>query len=899
MQSRRFPHLLGFSPRTVSRVLLIVSSPLFHTLTFAVEPEVPPVPSSVEAVRLTESITIDGVLDEPGWQRPGFTSLYQREPDQGKPATERTEIWLAYDDAALYVAARMYDGAPDSIVARLARRDASINADDFAIFIDSYHDKRSGFYFGINAAGTLYDGVLYNDDWDDNTWDGVWEGKVNIDGEGWTAELRIPYSQLRFHNNDRQVWGVNFIREIARKNEHVYTTYTPRNESGFVSRFIDLVGIENIDPPRRFEFLPYFSTKAEYVHHSPGDPFNNGSRYSPNVGADMKFGIGSNLTLNATVNPDFGQVEVDPAVVNLSDVETYFNEKRPFFVEGSTIFEFGSGGSNNNWGFNWGGPTFFYSRRIGRAPQGSVPDADFADVPTGTHILGAAKLSGKLGDNWSIGSINAVTQRENADLQVSGQRERVEVEPLTYYGIFRGQKEFDGGRQGLGFISTIAARSFMDDRLRDELNANSFGLGVDGWTFLDSSKTWVITGWTGTTYIRGNQTRLINLQRSSLHYFQRPDAGHVGVDSAAMHLQGFAGRIALNKQKGSFYLNSAIGFIDPGYDPNDLGFVWRTDLINGHVVLGYRWREPNNVTRVVNLNAATFRSYDFGKNLIWAGYWTNGYVQFLNYYNIDWWFAYNPESFSNRRTRGGPLTLNPSGFEVGGDINSDDRKSWVFGVSTDFLNYAQGIDHMQNISASVQYKPAPNVSVSLSPAITWYKTSAQWVNNTVDPAATLTYGTRYIFADLDQKEISSGIRLDWTFTPTLSLQMYVQPLISVGKYTRLKELARPRSLDFNEYGAGTSAIRTDGGDYIIFPDQTNPTDSLVISNPDFNTKSLRGSAVLRWEYMPGSALYFVWTQQRTDDSDPGTFRFGRNFRSLMQSEPDNVFMIKLTYWANP
>ncbi len=862
--------------------------------------QAPPSPKSMQAVRSSEIITVDGNLSEQIWQRAGFTELTQRDPVQAVQPTERTELWLAYDDAALYIAARMYDTAPDSIVARLVRRDAFISTDDIVVYIDPYHDKRSGFFFGISAAATLYDGVLYNDDWSDNTWDGVWEGKAHIDDKGWTAEMRIPYSQLRFQASDKQVWGFNFLREIARKNERDYITYTPRNESGYVSRFIDLVGIENIDPPRRLEILPYLSTKAEYIHHSDGDPFNDGSRYSPSIGTDMKFGIGNNLTVDATINPDFGQVEVDPAVVNLSDVETFFDEKRPFFIEGSTIFNFGQGGSNNFWGFNWGNPNFFYTRRIGRAPQGSLPDnTNYSDVPSGTHILGAAKISGKLGDSWNIGSVNAITSREHADVDTSGRRFAVEVEPLSYYGIFRGQKEFDAGRQGFGFISTITARDFSDNRLRDEMNSNSFALAFDGWTFLDSSKTWVITGWTGTTYVRGNQVRLTALQRNPQHYFQRPDASHVSVDSAATHLQGYAGRFALNKQNGNFYVNAALGFIDPSFDNTDMGSVFRTDIINGHVVLGYRWNTPNEITRQISLNTAIFRSYDFGKNLIWAGYWTNGYVQFLSYHSVDWFFAYNPQAISNRRTRGGPLTLNPRGYDVGGDVSSDDRKDWIFGAGTDIQNYAQGVDHSRYFYTSIQYKPAANVSISLNPSVSLYKTSAQWVTNFDDPAAGATFGTRYIFANLNQREISASIRLDWTFTPKLSLQTYIQPLISVGEYTGLKELARPKSLDFKVYGTENTTITRDDGTYTIDPDGNGPVPSFTVSDPNFNIKSLRGSAVLRWEYMPGSTLYLVWTQQRFDDSDPGEFKFGRDMSHLFRSEPDNVFMVKLTYWTNP
>ncbi|MBI5470826.1 MAG: carbohydrate binding family 9 domain-containing protein [Ignavibacteriae bacterium] len=854
----------------------------------------------VRAVKTNTLIAIDGILSEPEWQLPpAFSELLQREPNEGKPATERTDVWIAYDNDALYIAARMHDSAPDSIIARLSRRDQYTNSDDCAIYIDSYFDHRSGFYFGLNAAGTLYDGVMYNDDWDDNTWDGVWEGKVSVDDKGWSAEMRIPYSQLRFQNKEKHVWGVNFIREIARKNEKSYLAFTPKTESGFVSRFISLIGIDNIEPPRRLELLPYLSTKAEYKRHSANDPFNDGSRYSAGVGADLKFGIGSNLTVDATVNPDFGQVEVDPAVVNLSDVETFFNEKRPFFIEGSTIFNFGYGGANNNWGFNWGNPDFFYTRRVGRAPQGSVPDANFADVPTGTHILGAAKITGKLGDSWNVGSINALTSRESAELDTNGHRFKAEIEPLTYYGVFRAQKEFDSGRQGFGFISHISARSFSDNRLRDELNTRSFALGFDGWTFLDSAKVWVITGWAGMSNVRGNQARMLSLQQSSSHYFQRPDAGHVEVDSAATSLQGYAGRIALNKQKGNFYVNAAFGFINPGFDVNDLGFQWRTDVLNGHLVFGYKWTEPNEITRRITLNASHFRSYDFSGNPIWMGIWNSGYVQFVNYYSIQWWAAYNPETINNRRTRGGPLSINPPGFEVGCNISSDDRKDWTVFVEGNMYTSQKDADRSRNLTVGIEYKPAPNISVSFQPSFSWYRTVSQWLTRIDDNTATATYGSRYLFASLDQRELGASIRLNWTFTPKLSLQMYVQPLISVGDYSQIKELARPRTYEFNTYGEGNSTVAKVDGEYRIDPDGAGPAQGFTVSDPNFNFKSLRGSAVLRWEYLPGSTLYLVWTQERVDESDPGQFRFGRAMSHLFRTQPDNIFMVKLSFWTNP
>jgi hypothetical protein len=824
----------------------------------------------VDAIRLAEPIAVDGVLAESVWQNgSGISQFTQRDPHEGAPPTQKTVVHLAYDDEAIYIGARLFDSAPDSIIARLGRRDADLTADMFGFFVDPYYDRRSGFYFAVNAAGTMYDGVLYNDEWDDDSWDGVWEGKVNIDDKGWMAEMRIPYSQLRFKNKDQMTWGINFRRDIARKNERDYLVFTPKNGSGFVSRFVDLVGIENISPPRRIEVLPYVTTKAEYTQHVPGNPFNDGSKYLPGSGADLKVGIGSNLTLDATVNPDFGQVEVDPAVVNLGDVETYFNEKRPFFIEGATIFNFGQGGSRSNWGFNWSNPTFFYTRRIGRAPQGSAPSADFAEVPLGTNILGAAKLTGKIGNNWNIGMLHALTSREHAGLKQGNRRFRSEVEPLAYYGIMRAQKEIKEGRQGIGFISTLATRRFDDVRLRDEINSSAVTGGLDGWTFLDANKTWVITGWAGMSQLRGNETRLITLQQSSRHYFQRPDAGHVHVDSSAASLTGYAGRLSINKQKGNVIFNSAVGFVDPRFDLNDMGFLFRTDVVNAHIGGGYKWTKVGKLTRYAELLGAVFGSRDFDGNTIWMGVWQNGYFEFLNYYSFNYSIAFNPETVNNNRTRGGPLTLNLPGWEVNCFLNSDNRKAWVFGVGT--FGYSRGPKNWdRGLDVSVEWKPSANLSMSAGPTLWWNRSFAQYVTVINDPLAMATFGNRYIFAELTQTELSANFRLNWTFTPRLSLQLYMQPLISSGDYRNYKELARPRSYEFTSY--------------------------LTDRSDDFNFKSLRGNAVLRWEYSPGSTLYFVWTQSRSDYENFGNFRFHRSIGRLSDTRPDNIFLVKASYW---
>lgn len=850
---------------------------------------------SIEAIRLNEHIDIDGMLSENVWQNSiGISNFKQRDPNEGAEPTEKTIVRIVYDETAIYIGVRMFDSHPDSIIQSLTRRDEYVSSDRFSLFLDPYNDKRSGFYFTINAAGSISDGVLYNDNWDDDSWDGVWEAKSVIDNEGWTAEMKIPFSQLKFNSITDARWGINFKRDIARKNERDYLIYVPKNENGFVSRFAELYGLQNINPPGKLEILPYVTGRAEYLQHQPGDPFNDGSIYTPGFGVDLKTTLGSNLTLNATVNPDFGQVEIDPAVINLSDVETFFSEKRPFFVEGSSIFDFGIGGASNYWGFNWGGPDFFYSRRIGRPPQGRISSADYVDVPEGTHILGAAKLNGKINDSWNIGILNALTQREYADVSLGGVQSETEIEPLSYYGIFRAQNEFNQGKQGLGFISTLTTRSFQDQNLKNDLNKNALTGGIDGWTFLDEAQAWVVTGWMGFSSVTGTQNRITNLQRNSTHYFQRPDADYLGVDSLTTSLTGYAGRFYLNKQKGNFFFNSAFGFITPEFEVNDVGFLFRSDVLNAHIGGGYSWTEPTELYRFAELGGAYFRNYDFGGNKTGEGLFHFGHVQLLNYYYANWDLAYYAPSINNRRTRGGPLTLNHEAYSANLSLGTDNRNKFI--LELNYGTYLSADEDDYSTSLSITWRPLSNLSFSLEPGFDQSFTNTQWIGAFDDPTAASTFGKRYVFAELNQSTVSAGIRLNWTFTPQLSLQLYVQPLISSGDYSKFKELITPKSYNYLVYGEGNSTFDEDN--YIADADGNGPATEINIGNPDFNFKSLRGNAVLRWEYLPGSVLYFVWTQTRTDFENVGELNFQNSLSRLGSSQPDNIFMVKFTYWFN-
>jgi hypothetical protein len=857
--------------------------------------------ADVRIARRTAAIALDGALDDAAWQSaPVTTGFLQRDPNEGAPATQNTEVRLLYDDQALYVAARLHDTSPDSIVKYLTRRDERSRSDYFQIFLDPYYDRRSGFYFGVNAAGTLFDGTLYNDGWNSDAWDGVWEGRSRVDDGGWTVEMRIPFTQLRFARAEVQRWGINFYRSLGRGFEDDYLVYQPKKESGFVSRFPTLVGLENVTPGQAIEIVPFVTSKSEYLRESALGAFNDGSRTVANAGGDLRMALTNQLTLNATVNPDFGQVEVDPAVVNLSDVETFFPEKRPFFVEGSSIFEAGQQGASDYWGFNWQQPTFFYSRRIGRAPQGSLPgDWWERDVPNGTTILGAAKVSGKLGTGGNFGMLHALTAREHADL-ISASRpfeHQLEVEPMTYYGVGRYLKEFPERRHGLGFISTVAARSFDDPRLEHEFNESSLLGAVDGWHYLDGRKTWILSGWAGGSHVTGTEARITSLQTSPRRYYQRPDAKSFELDPTATSLSGAGARLWLNKERGPWMSNSAIGFLTPGLEVNDLGFLNRSDLINGHVGLGYNWTTPTKHVRHHHALAALYAGSNFDGDLTDAGVYLKKFWWWNNNWVTELRGGYNPETVDPRRSRGGPRMLEAEEWTGGFFWDTDGGRVRYYYAGGDVSVSPDEDSWSWSFEPGITYKPMSNLSIQVGPSFSRLRDGAFYFTTLTDPAATATYGQRYLFARLEQTTLAANIRLNVSFSPTMSLQFFGQPLISTGEYRNFRELARPKSLDFLDQGdPGAGSWTFDPAGLVFDPDGAGPDEAY--DQADFNFKSLRGNAVFRWEYLPGSTFFLVWTQERTDVESLGDFDVGPNFRQLVRADADNIFLAKVTYYLS-
>ena len=853
--------------------------------------------TQVVAVRLEGPIRIDGVLNEPAWARASTAPLIQNNPDNGDAPRNGTDWWVGYDDDALYVAARMHETAPDSIVCNLGRRDTWPAGDWIFLNLDTFNDDRNAFSFSLNPGGCMGDARLYNDGWDDPSWDGVWDCATRVDSEGWTAELRIPFSQLDFPDREEQVWGINFSRRTFRHQERDELFHNPRDASGYMRRFPDLVGIRGIRPRRQLEVLTHAVGKVEMLDVSPENPFEDETEWGGNLGLDVTWGLSNDLGLNGTINPDFGQVEVDPAVVNLSDFETFFEERRPFFVKDANTFRFGREGTNNNWNFNWMDPLLFYSRRVGREPQVSLEDHDHAEVPAVSTILGAGKLSGKVGET-SIGVLSAVTAEEKARLDLDGARSEPIAEPLSNYTVVRASRTGAGGRRGLGLMGTRTWRDLSDSRAREELPRSALAGGLDGWTTLDGDAVWAVRGYVAGSRVSGDEAAIDLVQDSSTRYFGRPGADHLDYDSTRTSLSGWAGRVMLDKESGNVTLNTALGGISPGFEINDLGFQNRADNVNWHMAAGYRWLEPKGILRGRSFNLASYRTWDFGGNPDAHGYGLFHNTEFTNYWAVDGMFFYNPPRTSLRATRGGPPMHLKYNFEGNLGIGTDPRKDASAYVWGSLSRQGDGSESASGL-VSLTFRPRSSLSLEVSPELSWFIDTSQWIDNVDDPEMTATFGTRHVFGRLDYRELTFTTRVDWTFTPGLTLQTYVQPLFAVGRYGEFKEFARPNTYDFDTYGesnGSTLEYDPDSGEYAIDPDGPGPAEPFSLSDPDFNFKSLKVNMVLRWEYRPGSTAYLVWTQGRTNSDDPGDFELGRDADSLLHSPSEDVVLLKVTTW---
>jgi hypothetical protein len=882
------------------------------------------------AVAVDDHPVLDGRLDDPVWARATpVTEFTQLDPEEGRPASARTEVRIVYDAEALYIGAMLHDSLPPS--GRLVRRDAYVlDSDWFSVALDSYHDHLSSFRFSVNPAGVRRDEIFASSGRTvstsgqvvvtdrgglaDQSWDPVWDAATAVSDSGWIAEIRIPFSQLRFSPADRQTWGLQMERRIARRQEQAMFAFAPKDQAAGVPLYGHLEGIAGLRPQQRLEVLPYASGRMlRRPELAPArsvdfpDPFRSTREHSIGIGADVKYRVTSDFTLDATLNPDFGQVEQDPAVVNLTAFELQFEEKRPFFVEGAEILRFGT----SIFGAQEGGPPqLIYSRRVGRAPQLAAPDsAVYADLPDVAHVLGAAKLTGRTTRGWSVGMLEAVTGREHASfVSASGTRGSAEVEPLTSYFAGRLKRDFRGGRSTLGALVTAVNRRAEGAAAAAQLRTSAYTAGAD-FRSETADHVWSVVGSFSPSYVSGSAAAIAATQRSSNHFFQRPDARHLRYDPNATSLAGYRVQLDGGKRTGSWTGNVAMTASSPGYEINDLGFQTSTDRIVLDPNVTYEHTRPGRIFRRWSVRAGPDNVWNYDWDIVRRQTYVTAQSQLRNYWTTSLQMNHASPAYSDRLTRGGPLTRTPAGDGIKLDVASDPRRRYTLATTINRTFDRAGLDQTL-YSVDVGLKPADNWEIRIGPDLNRVRAPAQYVTAVSDPTATATFGRRYIFAALDQTTLGIETRLNVTFTPRLTLEMYAQPFVATNDFGALKELRAPRTFEFSVYGTDVgTATRDSAGRSTVDPDGPGPARAFAVDDRDFTLASLRGNAVLRWEWRPGSTLYVVWQQERAEQlggveaalrgRELGRLAFRDDFQDLMRVRPVNVLMFKISYWLNP
>jgi hypothetical protein len=818
--------------------------------------------SAVE-VSLVVGIRVDGDLSDEGWRNAApAADFVQREPTEGSAPAFRTEARVAYDALYLYVGVRALDPEPGRIAGHLTRRDGDSPSDWIRIAIDSFLDRRTAYEFAVNPVGVKQDRYWFNDGNADTSWDAVWDVSVARGADGWQAEFRIPFSQLRFNDRPTHTFGFAVTRHVARLNETSTWPLLARSVAGYVSQFGDLDSIRFTGSPKRLELVPY---TLGSVTTRPGDdnPLVNNTDPDGGIGLDLKYALAPGLTLTGTINPDFGQVEADPAVVNLSAFETFFSERRPFFVEGSGAFQF-------DLDCNDGACTgLFYSRRIGRTPQGTgeLPEGDgvYTWSPAQTTILGAAKVTGRIG-RYSIGVLSALTEEEHAHVTGVPDVSKQSVEPMTSYSIGRVRREFQN-QSSVGFMTTMTARRLNDSTRFLPSRAVTGGVDFD-WRF---APRFAFTGYWAGSHVAGDPGAIERLQTDARHYYQRPDAGHVELDPGRTSLGGHTAALALAKIGGEYVRgNSNIQLKTPGFETNDVGFMRRADTRSMSNWIQFRNNRPNRWFRTRNLNLNQWAGWNFDGDRLYAGFNVNSHYTLLNNWSFGGGFNINLEQLDDRLTRGGPAGL-VDGYKSGWTyLSTDSRKP----VALDVFVGGGWTAHdswFRDLEPSLTFRPKAALSLSAGVRFNRNVVSQQWVEEVAGDA-----GPHYVFGALDQTTIGVTGRVNYTASPTLSVQVYLEPFVSAGDYASFQELVNGRAAEFADRWAP-------------FP---------YTGNPDFNFKSFRTTNVVRWEYRPGSTLFVVWQQGREGSETHGDFRFGRDVGDIFGLPATNVFLIKMAYWLN-
>ncbi len=849
---------------------------------------------SFQAQRLNpHDPVIDGKLDDPAWQhieKEWGGGFVQRTPEEGKAPLQPTEFKILYDDKNMYIAVRAFDNEPEKIEKCLSRRDI-LDGDYVEVQIDSYFDRRTAFAFAVNAAGVKRDMLVVNDGGSsDGNWDPNWIVKTSIDDRGWSAEMKIPFNQLRFAERPEMIWGLHVARYIHRRQETSHWNLIAQNASGWASQFGELRGLSLIQPKKQIELLPYAVGKLRFSRPQAGNPFASGRNGGLLAGLDGKIAVTNDLTLNLTINPDFGQVEADPSRVNLSGFESFFQEKRPFFVEGSNILNYQIMGGDGGFSMD----NLFYSRRIGRRPHAApqLGENEYADIPLNTSIYGALKLTGKTRSGWSLAILESLTGREQAEIDFLGEKRLETVEPLTNYLLFRAQKDFRQGDTIIGGMLTAVHRDLSDPNL-DFLHQAATSGGLD---FYHSwrKKTYFFSIKTVFSNVSGSRESIQATQESPVHYFQRPDADHLRYDTERTHLAGHGGTITFGKQGGgNLRFSSGITWRSPGLELNDMGYLRSSDRIMQWLWAAYTIQKPFAIFQRIHFNFNQWHVADFsGSGLTDGGNFSIS-SKFKNYWSLSSGVNVEGSGLAPNELRGGPALRYPGGWSHWFEIGSDTRKKarFYFGAS----NYwgSKQSRRYSDVWLGATFRPTQAISISLYPGYSSGKNELQYVDTQASAE-----GPRYIFAAISQKEFRLVVRLNLSLTPDLSIQYYGQPFLAAGNYSRFKRITQPRAANYADrfhVFTGQELHFSESENAYTVIENNDVASTYGFGNPDFNFLEFRSNLVLRWEFKPGSALFLVWSQGRTEGSNRSDFSLGRDFNRMFGIYPENIFLVKFTY----
>jgi Domain of unknown function (DUF5916)/Carbohydrate family 9 binding domain-like len=843
---------------------------------------------SLVAVRASSAPVIDGRLDDAAWSAASVgLDFVQRAPDVLKPATQRTEVRLLIDDAAVYVAMRLFDSAPDSIVAPLARRDADPYSDWAEVSIDGYLDRRTAFRFMVNPAGVQRDAVVSGDDLftEDIGWDAVWASATRRDSAGWTAELRIPLSQLRFSVRDGvSRWGLQVGRFLARRNERSYWSPITPSLPGYVSQFGTLDDVTIARQVRRAELLPYMSTKMTRAPAEAGNPFARATALQRTAGVDLRLGVTQDLTLTGTINPDFGQVEADPSEVNLTGVESFFAERRPFFLEGSDLFAFDMG---SLW---WmGREELFYSRRLGRSPQGDAPDgSSWLTSPAAASVLGAAKLTGRTATGWKLAALGALTDDVQARyVSDGGELASSVIEPRTRYGVARVTRELDGGGSSFGSALTFVDR----DETVPTLRSSALVGGIDARTRF-GGRNFIAYGNVMRSVVRGSPEAMIATQRSTTHLFQRPDASYLEVDSGRTSLTGTSASLRITKEGGGHVRGGLLAkAITPGFEANDVGLQPRADAIGGALWLGWDGFEPTRLVRSWSTWAAAWGGSSFGGDRDQLGARLYASADLHNYWALAGAVVRNAPVTSLTALRGGPALQIPGNVFGFVDVTTDSRRPIVGTFGASGYRDDAGPGRRLSLTSTISARVGGNTQLSVAPSLSWWRNPQQFVAE-----STLGDSTHYVVGDLLQSTAAIMLRASYALSSRLTLQLYAQPFLSAGEYRGLGTVANARANTFDQ------RVRLFAPDALGRPsadelEARTPSGTLRFDRPDYSVAELNANAVLRWEYRPGSALFVVWSQGRSYDGEPSQFDMSAQTRDLLRAPATNVLLVKVSHWV--